>query len=116
MQTPEQQAIGALARRIADSLIAAHAVAGGLETTAVRRCEIGELIEPFLQLNALAPAAQLAAAYDEGYQHGLAAFAWWRDGSQVVGTMPALLRDALATRTTLWNYRPPTPAGDPKGA
>lgn len=47
-------------------------------------------------------------AYMQGYRDGLAAFAWWKDGEQYVGTCGATLKQALEKmeRGELWNQQP----------
>ena len=45
-------------------------------------------------------------AYDKGFEDGLTAFAWWKDGQQHVGTSGVTLRDAKAGIKALWNYAP----------
>lgn len=45
-------------------------------------------------------------AYDRGFADGLAAYAWWKDGVQYVGTTGRTLADALALMTDTWNYTP----------
>ncbi len=42
--------------------------------------------------------------YDQGYIDGLAAYAWWRDGKQQVGTSGKSLREAIRDRKDNWNY------------
>lgn len=50
---------------------------------------------------------QIAAdSYDRSYSDGLAAYAWWKDGSQYVGTTGTTLRDADLNRKHGWNYTP----------
>jgi hypothetical protein len=42
--------------------------------------------------------------YDEGYQDGLSAYAWWKDGEQLVGTSGKTLKQAIENRRTNFNY------------
>jgi hypothetical protein len=46
------------------------------------------------------------ASYDAGYQAGLKAYAWWKDGQQNVGTCGRTLKQALAERKASFNYAP----------
>lgn len=45
-------------------------------------------------MNAISEAQQ--KAYLHGYIDGLRAFAWWKDGTQYVGTCGTTLNDAIA--------------------
>lgn len=47
--------------------------------------------------------------YRQGFIDGLACFAWWKDGTEWVGTCGTRLRDAVENVETLFNYRPPPP-------
>lgn len=111
MSPRNQEQIEALARAIADVLIDKGIITGAGTSKASRRIDVAVIIEPYLKYDPLSPTEELAAAYDTGYQHGLSAFAWWKDGDQVVGTMPKLLSDAIADRGGSWNYAPPLPTG-----
>ncbi len=48
--------------------------------------------------------------YDLGVEHGLTAYAFWKDGRQYVGTSGIPLSEAIAKIPKLWNYDPPAPA------
>lgn len=45
-------------------------------------------------------------AYARGYLDGLAAYAWWKDGVQYVGTTGRTLRAAQDAAVDTWNYTP----------
>lgn len=47
------------------------------------------------------------AAYKLGFIDGMAAYAWWKDGTQQVGTTGRTLKQAVAEVEKTWNYRPP---------
>jgi hypothetical protein len=51
-------------------------------------------------------------AYHDGVRTGLAAYAWWKDGVQYVGTCGTTLKDALA-KASRREY-PPRLGGEPK--
>jgi hypothetical protein len=42
--------------------------------------------------------------YDEGYQDGMSAYAWWKDGEQHVGTSGRTLKQAMESRRVNFNY------------
>ncbi len=44
-------------------------------------------------------------AYEKGLEDGLTAFAWWRDGTQVLGDGSNRLMDILKDLEKLYNYR-----------
>jgi hypothetical protein len=44
--------------------------------------------------------------YDRGFRDGLAAYAWWKDGVQYVGTTGTTLVEALEKVKETWNYEP----------
>jgi hypothetical protein len=46
------------------------------------------------------------SAYDAGYQAGLTAFAWWKNGQQNVGTCGTTLKSALEKRKSGYGYSP----------
>jgi len=45
--------------------------------------------------------------YKKGFIDGLNAYAWWRDGSQWVGSCGTSLREAIEKVESLYNYSPP---------
>lgn len=47
------------------------------------------------------------AAYDSGFIDGVTTYAWWQDGTQMVGTTGNTLKNALAKREEGYNYSPP---------
>ncbi len=49
----------------------------------------------------------LGEAYDKGYVNGLAAYAWWKDGVEQVGTAGTTLKKAKEERKDTYNYNPP---------
>ncbi len=46
--------------------------------------------------------------YDDGFIDGLAAYAWWADGVQYVGTSGRTLKEAIEKRRTGNSYNPPS--------
>jgi hypothetical protein len=44
--------------------------------------------------------------YDRGWVDGVRAFAWWKDGTQYVGTTGTTLTDAITRRNKLSGYDP----------
>ncbi len=46
-------------------------------------------------------------SYDQGFVDGLKSFAWWKDGTQHVGTTGTLLKDAIKNRKDNFYYNPP---------
>ena len=50
--------------------------------------------------------------YDQGYRDGIKAYAWWKDGKQMVGNCGKTLEDADKNRIATWNYGP-VPSGYP---
>lgn len=53
--------------------------------------------------------------YDQGFRDGLTAYAWWKDGVQMVGNCGATLEGAVEKRIATWNYGP-LPSGFPDAA
>jgi len=51
-------------------------------------------------------AANPDADYDRGFRDGLATFAHYKDGVQLVGTTGMTLKDADEHYRSLWNYMP----------
>lgn len=47
-----------------------------------------------------------AREYLRGYRAGLAAYAWWKDGVQYVGTTGTTLRQAQDEIVETWNFAP----------
>jgi hypothetical protein len=45
-------------------------------------------------------------AYKKGFVDGLTAFAWSKDGQQLVGTCGTTLKEAIDKVETTWNYKP----------
>lgn len=45
--------------------------------------------------------------YEQGFLDGLKAYAWWKDGVEVVGTTGRTLRDAQQNYKSTWNFLPP---------
>jgi len=52
--------------------------------------EVRELIEDYKQLQ-----SENKKQYREGYEAGLRAFAWWKNGTQYVGSCGTTLKEAL---------------------
>lgn len=48
----------------------------------------------------------IVGAYDRGFEDGLAAYAWWKDGVCYVGTTGRTLNQAGAEMRETWNYAP----------
>ncbi len=44
--------------------------------------------------------------YRLGFRGGLRAYAWWKDGVQMVGSCGATLREAIQRIESTWNYAP----------
>ena len=53
--------------------------------------------------------AQLSAfdEYNEGFKDGLRAFAWWKDGTQFVGSCGTMLQQAIDGMVSNPEYAPP---------
>lgn len=49
--------------------------------------------------------SQLEAIYKEGWLRGLECFAWWKDGTEYVGTSNTTLKYAKENVSQLWNYQ-----------
>ena len=45
--------------------------------------------------------------YRKGFEDGLECFAWWKDGTQFVGTCSTTLKEAIKNVFNLWNFLPP---------
>lgn len=52
-------------------------------------------------------AAAVLKAYQDGFRHALQTFAWWHDGTEVVGSGMMTLSEAIHKMETLYNYNPP---------
>lgn len=50
--------------------------------------------------------------YDIGFSDGLAAFAWWKDGKQCVGTMGKTLAEAQLRLQDCYGYSAPKPGDE----
>ena len=50
--------------------------------------------------------------YKRGFTDGLACYAHWKNGEQLVGTLPTLLKQAIEEIEHSWNYLPPTSIDD----
>jgi hypothetical protein len=46
-------------------------------------------------------------AYKKGFEDGLTAYAWWKDGTQFVGSCGTTLKEAKTKADESWNYDPP---------
>lgn len=46
-------------------------------------------------------------AYRDGYIDGLESYAYWKDGTQYVGTTGTTLEEAVESIEENWNYSPP---------
>ena len=46
--------------------------------------------------------------YRCGFEHGLRAFAWWKDGQEYLGTSATPLQEAIENMAELSTYWPPT--------
>ena len=44
--------------------------------------------------------------YKQGFIDGLKAFAWWKDGKEVLGTSEIPLKDTIDNVEDVWNYDP----------
>ena len=44
--------------------------------------------------------------YKQGFIDGLRAFAWWKNGKQVLGTSETSLEKTIENIEKVWNYKP----------
>lgn len=49
-------------------------------------------------------------AYEQGFLDGIKAYAWWKDGQQMVGTTGKTLKKAQENYRETWNFNIPKEA------